>query len=437
MLVRRRIKVHWNRVVVVVLPLLLVAIPALAGYAAAAGGPRQPAVAAAGEPAPTIEATYDTAQADPDLTDDAQVRAAVDAYFTLKYESMVQRRALDPGFVIDRTTRAGQDLYNYELGRLQYSIACWEHTDTVLDSYSYRPEYESVTVTGDRATVRVHPGGDAVWADTPDRVDGLGAVPHVIDLVKTADGWKLIRDDYDDEFRTIYPYGTDWAELRDTLEERLAEYYARDAEITGRPPIPAGVAWYRTYDRSRCATYAVTYTDDSGTYSTDNYNPLFKDWAYKERDCQNFVSQCVWYGFGGVNTSSAIEAHDLPMIDGISGATDWWCDKDGTDPNWTWTGVSYFENMIKDNYDDDKVGVYGRDGNLEHTLVGDIVRMTTKSHVFIIDDIVDLDGDGDTDYNEIYISSHTNNRRNHRLSSLIKDPTKVRYIWIVRFKEPE
>jgi len=61
MLARGRIKVHWKRVVVAVLPLVLVAIPALAGYAAAAGSARQPAVAAAGKPAPTIEATYDAA----------------------------------------------------------------------------------------------------------------------------------------------------------------------------------------------------------------------------------------------------------------------------------------------------------------------------------------------------------------------------------------
>jgi len=149
------------------------------------------------------------------------------------------------------------------------------------------------------------------------------------------------------------------------------------------------------------------------------------------------VSQCVWYGFDGLNTSTAIENHDLPMIDGISGATDWWCDKDGTDPNWTWTGVSYFENMIKDNYDDDKVGVQGRDGNLSYSVVGDIVSMIPYDHVFIINDIVYKDDDGLTDYNEVYLCSHTKNRRNRLLSEVVPEPTDVRYVWIVRFKDPE
>jgi len=350
---------------------------------------------------------------------------------------MVRQQALDLGFVIDRTTRAGQDLYNYELGRLQYAIACWEHTDTVLDSYSYRPAYESVTVTGDTATVRVHPKAGVVWCSRSDRLDHMGTYLHVLSLVKTANGWKLVRDDYDDEFRCIHPYGTDWVELEDTLAERLVKYYARDAEITSRPLYPPDGEEYRTYDRSRCASYAITYTNDKGDCSTTNYNPLFANWAYKCADCQNFVSQCVWYGFGGLNRSSSIEDHDLPMIDGISGATDWWCDKDGTDPNWTWTGVSYFENMIKDNYDHDKVGVYGRDGNLSYSEVGDVVSMTTGSHVLIINDIVDEDEDNKTDYNEIYVCAHTANVRNRLLSGYIYDPTDVRYLWIVTFKNPQ
>jgi len=437
-LVRRTTKAHWKRIVTAALPLVFVAAPVLVGYAAAAGTPRQPAVAGPGEPAPAIEATYSAAQSDPRLTDEERVRVAVDTYFTLQYESMVRQRALDPGFVIDHSTPAGQDLYNYELGRLRYSIACWKYTDTVLERYSYRPAYESVTVTGDTATVRVRSRADAVWVGTPDRVDKIGGVLHVIDLVETAGGWKLIRDSYDDEFRSIHPYGTNWAELEDTLPERLAAYYAREAG-TDRPPAPVDPGEYRTYDRSRCAEYATTCANDDEDCSTVSYNPLFKDRAATCADGQNFVSQCVWYGFGGLDTPSAVENHELPMIDGISGAVDWWCDEDRTcgaaTGNYTWADCADFENMIEDNYDEDNVGVQGHDGVLSLTAVGDIVRV--PGHVFIINDIVDKDADGYTDYNEIYVCAPTKNRRNKPLFKVVSDPTDVRYVWIVRFKYPE
>jgi len=46
-----------------------------------------------------------------------------------------------------------------------------------------------------------------------------------------------------------------------------------------------------------------------------------------------------------------------------------------------------------------------------------------------------LDGDGQTDYNEIYVSSHTINRKNHRLSDLVPSGNVI-YVYIDTFKNP-
>ncbi|MDA8219120.1 MAG: hypothetical protein M0Z94_16060 [Dehalococcoidales bacterium] len=54
-----------------------------------------------------IEAAYRAAQTDPGLSDEAKVRAAVDAYFSLNYESRLAGTALDPAFLIDTASSQG------------------------------------------------------------------------------------------------------------------------------------------------------------------------------------------------------------------------------------------------------------------------------------------------------------------------------------------
>jgi len=179
----------------------------------------------------------------------------------------------------------------------------------------------------------------------------------------------------------------------------------------------------------------LTYSNDDESCSSTNYNPRFKNYASSCADCQNFVSQCVWYGFGGYDTAGAINGHMLPMIDTVDGAADWWGDSSGASSNNTWISVTAFTQMIKDNYANDRVGVQGRDGVLSSTLRGDIVSMKAYNHVFIVNDVYD-DGDGVTQYDEVYVCAHTNNLRDHLLSDRVPDPSAVKYLDIVVFKEP-
>ncbi len=298
--------------------------------------------------------------------------------------------------------------------------------------------------------MRIHPWVDVVYSDDPSKIGELGGELHIIDLVKTPEGWKLIRDSYRDEFTILYPYGTDFNQLQVELPEQLAAAAARDSELAKEPGLTErqsgqagpqesvgilGVS-YRDYDRSRCASYATTYTNNNVDCSTTNYNTLFVNYTYKCADCQNFVSQCVWYGFGGQNTSQAIQGHYLPMVYNVTGATNWWADKYTTGSNWTWTSVPNFESMINANWSNDKVGVQGHEGHLGLTWKGDVVSMRAYQHVFIINNIIDYDGDGRTDYNEIYVCAHTKNRKNARLSSVVPNPSDVKYLWIEIFKNP-
>jgi hypothetical protein len=136
----RKLNVQWRAILVVALVAILMATSALTGFAATVTTTQQPAVASPGIQAPDMERVYRAGQTAHDTTEEARVRSAVDNYFKLKYESWARKQALDPGFVIERSTLAGRDLYNYELGRLKYTLDCWQQTKNLYRSL-HLPSY--------------------------------------------------------------------------------------------------------------------------------------------------------------------------------------------------------------------------------------------------------------------------------------------------------
>lgn len=81
----------------------------------------------------------------------------------------------------------------------------------------------------------------------------------------------------------------------------------------------ATAAYSRTYNRSNAIAYAYTYTTSSynntpGTGNNSSFiNANFNNYTGMGGNCQNFASQCVWAGFGGVNTVDAVNSHQFPM----------------------------------------------------------------------------------------------------------------------------
>jgi hypothetical protein len=413
-----------------------------------AGGVRQPEPARPGVVAPEIEAAYRAVQADPDLTEETRVRAAVDTYFELKYESRIRGEALELSTVIDTASRAGKALRDYELGRLQYSLRAWQSYGLVFKDYNYRPVYECIDVRGRTARVIIRPWADLTYADVPDQPGTSGGEQHEITLTRSTDGWKVVSDVYDDDFLQCHPKGSDFGELEARLPQMLSALEARWAELaekyrddprsryqTGTSGTD-GILGYRTYNRTKVTWYGTTYTDDTEGHSTTYYNKLFKSY---ESDCQNFASQCIWYGFGGSNTSTAINNHYLPMVYNVAGATCWWADSntsDGGAPGpWHWANVEDFCDMIEENWSGDDVGVQGYEGSMNDVWPGDCITLSTWDHVFVVVRIDDHDHDGLTDYDEIYVSAHTHNLKDHLLADVMPTPD-VHFMYIDTFKNP-
>jgi len=396
---------------------------------------------AAGAAAVRIETALRAAQLN--ASDETLVRAVVDAYFNLRYESGKHGVGLDLGLVIDGSTVCGRALYYHEMGKLRFTLAVWKVTGTTYTDFRYRPEYRAVRMQGDEAVVEVRPWVDILGAPI-DFEDG-GEL-HVIKLARGPQGWLIVEDMYSDGLSESYPRGTDWAVAEKDLLLKLEAYDARAIALltpqsTGTGQFGTLTSHYVAYNRIKASWYGKTYTNNDHGSSTTGYQYLFKAWP--GTDCQNFVSQCVWYGFGGTLGASYINGHLYPMLDGVPGTPSWWCDAYGAVPSGTWTVVPTFYDMVTSNYTNDKLGVQGTSANMQNTLndldIGDYIvhndALTPMGHVYIVTMLYDGNADGRHSYNEIYVSAHSGNIQNHQLSAHNPDPFDLIIVRILRYRD--
>jgi hypothetical protein len=345
---------------------------------------------------------------------------------------MVQGSLADFSQVVDRSSPSGATVWEYEVGRLDYSLACWLETGLKFADYAFSPSYESVRRQGGVAILKVRPFVSLCYADGG--VDQLGRELHVVQLLLAGGRWMVTGDWYTDEFVECYPRGTDFLSLKASLPAQMARFWERqeqlrrecDASVAGQDV--GALTSYRAYDRTR----AIQYASDHAL----SYNPLFKSYS---ADCQNFVSQCVWSGFGGQETSTAVQTHALPMIGYGYGGVVWWADLASSSYDsefgWTWINVSSFCALIEENYDYNLIGVQGYAEPLSYVLRADYVIKSDMSHVLFVVGTTDSDGDGVTDYNEISVAAHTTDHWNVRLNTIYPNPSSVTFERIVRFRQ--
>jgi hypothetical protein len=201
---------------------LLFAGPAACSLALAAD-PVQPPPFVPGTPAPEIEAVYLAGQADPAASDEQRIQAAVQTYFDLKAGSLVAGQALDLGIVIDRSTQDGSYLYNYEVGLLQYYLTAWECDGYKFTACAYTCAFDEVTIDGDSAQVSLRLSGQYECEGGTTPFGNLTDEPHTLSLIRSATGWKLITDVYDNEWSQARPRGTDFATLTWAMLQKLAQ----------------------------------------------------------------------------------------------------------------------------------------------------------------------------------------------------------------------
>ena len=165
---------------------------------------------------------------------------------------------------------------------------------------------------------------------------------------------------------------------------------------------PAGATGTATYDRNKAVSYAQKYTsNDSGTGSYNNaqYKPVGDDDDNINKDCANYVSQCLFAG-------------GIPMHDG-------WYYKDpgnvkNPDVNAAWRGTNYQERSLSARHFGERVYDTSllKKGDLVYTY--DSRDNGTYSHVVILSKDVGTS-------TSMIVCGHTQNQKNEPRDMKSKD----------------
>jgi hypothetical protein len=382
-----------------------------------------------------LAAAYSATQSASVGDEEGRIKAAIQIYFDVKAQSMVSGRALDPSFVIDRSVNDGRDLYSYELGRLQYSLHCWQSYGLVFTSVSFDLTFDNIRVKGSDAEVELRVSQECAYSDTS-QIDVLGDEPHTLRLVRQPSGWKVVADRYADEFTSSYPRGTNFGRLIQSYaaavqqmraeEERIEEALLQENRLAADMGVLATYIYPNQYE---AAWYGLQHScADPGC--TVEYNPAFHNWAPENADCQNFASQYVWKSFGGQDAN--VPSHASPMV--TSGGTAWWCD--ASTATLTWINCGEFRSMAINNRNAQAVGVWGLSAARSMVVAGDtlVYAYPGYGHVLVVTYAVDSNGINGLEYSEIYICAHTKNRLNHKIALLYPSEASVRYFKIERFR---
>lgn len=336
---------------------------------------------------------------------------------------------------------SGKTLYNYELGKLKYLLASYALSTNKVNDYNLNISFDNINIKDKNATISANV--DYTISDSW----GIGVQPrkiyHEITLSQNNGNWRIEDDKYSDELKELYPVGTDFDDVISKLSTSTSDINNKNITSTNQsanlvePPIQYIVPgdYYAYYDRTKAVNYALSWTSEgTGTSGTSYNNGQFKYFS-SGNDCQNYVSQSIWAGFGG--TSSSPTAYPMNSID-------WWANTSNTSYSqdyggvyrWNWVNTGDFFTYITNNYSNNYY--YGPQGysttSTSSIQVGDYVYV--PGHVLFVTRIDDNNGNGTTEYNEIYISAHTNNHKNYNLASLYgsTQPSNMQFVKVLRIR---
>lgn len=219
-------------------------------------------------------------------------------------------------------------------------------------------------------------------------------------------------------------------EARLTREDILSLAYQNGtlSQIKVEPEIaPYAASSYR-YKPGLAARWALTYAgnlDDDDAYFYYNSGG----------NCQNFVSQCVWAGYGGAIAGDGDIAQNITnKVRMVSGSSGWYGKKTSVGTS-AWASVNSFWNYVTSNPSLGPKGTGYNDGGIYTNLDADTLMegrilqlrsglRTEASGRYEHSVIVSSNADSDimpTQYNKIYICSSTSDLRDVSLQSKMID----------------
>lgn len=353
-------------------------------------------------------------------TDEGKITKTVDLFIHVLEDQMLSYTFDDIDLdIFFNPNSQHADSLSFTKERSQFRKELWKANGLPLVWSEIDLSFDSIAIDGETAEVLVREVLQYIL-DTEIRQISSVQLNYEITLSKLNDVWMIDRVTTDDEITRFFDKESIGASI-----ERLKAGTPIVIRTSAPPRRQYSVdsldsGWeYITLNTSRFREYALEYS--SNTTGSSSYNPLFFDCSDYGGDCQNFASQCLWYGFGGNNTASDIAARRWPMIS--SGPRAWFLQ--GTtfncDSAHAWISVEAFKTYAA-------AGGYhiaGPDGyvfdGVAYAQVGDIIQVDYTSdgvfdHSYVVTAVSGTEGS--RGLQNISVCAHTTNRNSVLLSNI-------------------
>lgn len=147
-------------------------------------------------------------------SDEDQIKAAVQAYFSLRYQALQANLPLVLDAVVDQTDPKTSEWLKLEADRREVEMFIHSEYEMQILAYKFDLNYTRIEIIQNRASVHLFEGNEITYANNPDYPAALAGLEHELSLLKANDQWLISNDDYSDEIVRL---------LRISTKEKLLE----------------------------------------------------------------------------------------------------------------------------------------------------------------------------------------------------------------------
>lgn len=241
-------------------------------------------------------------------------------------------------------------------------------------------------VEGDSGFVHLYALAEYRYPDS--EITSAAGDHYIVKFWKTAVGWTIV--DMTVEFLEAYGVKQESFDLQASIQSADEAFRAPVAEALPEPAEPQAITSGYSYNKHNAVAYSMVYTTSRDNYGEHNY-PEFRNTIFQYfddpgseevgRNCQNYVSQCLWFGLGGSNTSSALGNSNPPM-DSVGGdGYKWYWKKEGSYTG-TWTAADAFLRYANNSFDSNASGQTGMRGRVKDVPSGSNFSNITANDLY-------------------------------------------------------
>ena len=347
---------------------LILAVILLGSCAKVDAAPTEPSDLFGPKPLSSIEAVEPAATLNSFVFSPAKtlsVEETIEAYFDEQYKAYINLAYADISSILDMEQQSNRNMISWtkmlaQRRRLidEYDFCYVEKTMFEYSiNYEEQPDDERLEFWGNRnisspddVVVHFRITGEEGGAYPP--IMALNSM-HSIFLKKVGTQWKITRHYFPGSVRKFGRSGG----LTPVSDDEMLEQLKAEFAAVNQPQEPVVPAGARIYNALQAVDYAIEFAE--------KYNPAFYNVGDWRGNCNNFVSQCVWFGFGDGKTKTP---NGLPFM------TEQWFGGSGGGTS-AWENVDYFWSNITESRDMSGIIIEGISGARQ----GDIIQTRPMS----------------------------------------------------------